>query len=69
MYCLDEHDHTCFQDGRCGLQELWTEVHVAVRGVFERTTIADLADRHRRVAPEPPLWSPEDLLRHSGHPN
>jgi Rrf2 family cysteine metabolism transcriptional repressor len=69
MYCLDEHDHTCFQDGRCGLQELWTEVHVAVRGVFERTTIADLADRHRRVAPESPLWSPEDLLRHSGHPN
>jgi Rrf2 family cysteine metabolism transcriptional repressor len=67
MYCLDEHDHTCFQDGRCGLQELWTEVHVAVRGVFERTTIADLADRHRRVAP--PLWSAEDLLRHSGHPN
>jgi Rrf2 family cysteine metabolism transcriptional repressor len=65
MYCLDEHDHTCFQDGRCGLQELWTDVHMAVRGVFERTTVADLADRHRRLAPESPLWAPEDLLRHT----
>jgi len=69
MYCLDEHDHTCFQDGRCGLQDLWSDVDLAVRGVFERTTIADLAVRHRRRAPESPLWSPEDLLRHSGHPS
>src|SRR5918996_2237674 len=22
MYCLDPADHTCFQDGHCGLQEL-----------------------------------------------
>jgi Rrf2 family protein len=65
MYCLDEHDHTCFQDGRCGLQELWTDVHVAVRGVFERTTIAELAERHRHMAPGGPVWAPEDLLRHS----
>lgn len=68
MYCLDTEDHTCFQDGRCGLQELWGDVHLAVRQVFERTTIAYLADRHRQVAPENPLWSPEDLLRPSGQP-
>ncbi len=69
MYCLNNADHTCFQDGRCGLQELWGDVHVAVRQVFERTSIADLADRHRHVAPESPVWSPEDLLRPSGQPS
>ena len=62
MYCLDPGDHTCFHDSRCGLQELWGDVHAAVRGVFERTTIADLARRHRQVAPQSPLWSAEDLL-------
>jgi Rrf2 family cysteine metabolism transcriptional repressor len=65
MYCLDEHDHTCVQDGRCGLQELWTDVHMAVRGVFERTTVAGLAERHRRLGPESPILAPQDLLRHS----
>jgi Rrf2 family protein len=63
MYCLDEHDHTCFQDGMCGLQELWGEVHLAVRQVFERTTIADLAARHRRLGSEAPVFLPKDLLR------
>ncbi len=62
MHCLEEGDHTCFQDGRCGLQELWGDVHLAVRGVFERTTIADLADRHRRVATGAPLFTPSDLV-------
>lgn len=66
MYCLDEADHTCFQDSRCGLQELWGEVHRAVRDVFERITIADLAQKHRAVAAESPLWSAEDLLRTAG---
>jgi Rrf2 family transcriptional regulator, cysteine metabolism repressor len=65
MYCLDEHDHTCFQDGRCGLQELWGDVHMAVRQVFERTTIADLAARHRRLGSEAPVFRPQDLLRSS----
>jgi hypothetical protein len=41
-------------------------VHAAVRGVFERTTIADLARRHRAIAPASPLWSAEDLLRPAG---
>ncbi len=68
MYCLNPDDHTCSQDGRCGLQELWGDVDVAVRQVFERTSIADVAERHRAVAPMSPLWSPEDLLRPSGHP-
>lgn len=63
MYCLDPGDHTCFQDTRCGLQELWGDVQAAVRGVFERTTVADLARRHRAIAPENAVWSPEDLLR------
>jgi len=63
MYCLDERDHTCFQDGRCGLQELWGDVHLAVRQVFERTTIADLAARHRRLGSEAPVFRPQDLLR------
>ncbi len=62
MYCLDPSDHTCFQDSRCGLQELWGDVHEAVRGVFEHTTIAGLARRHRDLAPASPVWSPEDLL-------
>jgi Rrf2 family transcriptional regulator, cysteine metabolism repressor len=63
MFCLEPEDHTCFQDSRCGLQELWGDVHTAVREVFERTSISDLALRHRRVAPENPVWSPADLLR------
>lgn len=63
MYCLDPSDHTCIQDSRCGLQELWGDVQVAVRQVFERVTIADLAQRHRAIAPANPVWSPEDLLR------
>lgn len=63
MYCLDPADHTCSQDARCGLQELWGDVQAAVRGVFEKVTIADLAMRHRSIAPENPVWSPEDLLR------
>ena len=63
MYCLDPSDHTCVQDGRCGLQELWGDVQAAVRQVFERVTIADLAQRHRAIAPASPVWSPEDLLR------
>ena len=62
MYCLEPGDHTCFQDSRCGLQELWGDVHAAVRTVFERTTIAELAHRHRQMAPASPVWSPEDLL-------
>lgn len=66
MYCLNTEDHTCFQDSRCGLQELWGDVHTAVREVFERTTIADLARRHRRLAPASPLWSAEDLLHPAG---
>jgi Rrf2 family protein len=61
MYCLNPEDHTCFQDSRCGLQELWSDVHSAVRHVFERTTIGDLAGRHQRMAAGP-VWSPEDLL-------
>ncbi len=63
MFCLDPGDHSCFQDARCGLQELWVDVQGAVREVFERLTIADLAFKHRGLAPENPVWSPEELLR------
>jgi Rrf2 family protein len=65
MYCLSPEDHTCYQDSRCGLQELWGDVHAAVRTVFERTTISDLAKRHREVARRNPLWSADDLLHPS----
>jgi Rrf2 family protein len=62
MNCLNDADHDCFQDSRCGLQELWGDVHVAIREVFERTTIADLAERHQRMA-KPPVWAPSELIR------
>lgn len=64
MSCLDTEQHeSCVQTSQCGLQELWGEVGVAVREVFERISVADLATRHRRLAPASPVWSPEDLLR------
>src|SRR5256714_14054346 len=44
MFCLDPADHTCWQDARCGLQDLWSDVGGAVRGVFERTTLAELGE-------------------------
>src|SRR5436309_15457337 len=31
MFCLDPSDHTCWQDGKCGLQALFGYVRVAVR--------------------------------------
>ena len=63
MHCVDHEDHTCFQDGRCGLQELWSDVHLAVRGVFERISVAELAERHQHAAGGRPIFRPEDLLR------
>ena len=65
MTCLDEHDHTCWQTGQCGLQELWGEVLLAIRQVLEKTTLAELAERHRRAA-ERPVWSPDELIRPRG---
>jgi Rrf2 family protein len=61
MYCLDPEDHTCVQDAKCGLQELWGDVYSAVRQVFERTTISALAERHRRIAT--PIFTPAELTR------
>src|SRR5438477_12959390 len=62
MFCLEPSDHTCFQDSRCGLQGFWADVARAVQDVFERTTVADLAARHRKMAPGPVVLSPEQLL-------
>src|SRR5947209_10949407 len=59
MFCLDPGDHTCWQDSRCGLQDLWGDVRVAVRGVFERITLAELASRHRRIAQ--PVFTAEEI--------
>ncbi len=67
MNCLDPEDHTCFADSHCGLQELWGDVRVAIRQVFEQTTLASLAERHARAA-EAPVWSPDELLRHPAEP-
>ena len=60
MTCLDAGDHTCFQDAKCGLQELWGDVHLAIRQVFERMTVADLATRHRRRMR---VFAPSELIR------
>jgi Rrf2 family cysteine metabolism transcriptional repressor len=60
MTCLSAEDHTCFQDSHCGLQELWGDVHMAIRSVFERMTVADLADRHRRRVQ---IFAPNQLIR------
>ena len=59
MFCLDPGDHTCWQDARCGLQELWGEVRVAVRGVFERITLGELASRYRKLAR--PVFSAQEI--------
>ena len=50
------------QDSRCGLQGFWADVARAVQDVFERTTVADLSARHRKMAPGPVMLSPEQLL-------
>jgi DNA-binding IscR family transcriptional regulator len=44
------------------LQELWGSVHLAIRQVFEQTTLADLAERHLRRT-EAPIWTATDLIR------
>jgi len=62
MHCLEVEDHRCFADSHCGLQELWGDVDLAIRRVFESTTLADLAERHRRLV-ERPMWAPDELLR------
>lgn len=62
VFCLEPSDHTCFQDSRCGLQGFWGDVARAVQQVFDETTVADLAARHRRMAPGPVVVSPERLL-------
>jgi Rrf2 family protein len=54
MYCLEPHDERCVQSHQCGLQELWMRVESAVRAVFEQTTLADIAMRHREL--QPLLW-------------
>ncbi|HZB01926.1 MAG TPA: Rrf2 family transcriptional regulator [Actinomycetota bacterium] len=62
MFCLEPSNHTCFQDTRCGLQGFWADVARAAQAVFDQTTVADLAARHRRMTPGPVLVSPEQLL-------
>jgi Rrf2 family protein len=62
MTCLEPDDHTCFADSRCGLQGFWADVATAVERVFDQTTIADLARRHRLVDPGRTLIAPDRLL-------
>jgi Rrf2 family protein len=61
MGCLSAEDHTCFADAQCGLQELWGDVQVAIRQVFERMTLADMVAKHRKLT-ERPIFAPVDLL-------
>src|SRR5580765_6633258 len=65
MYCLNVEDHTCFADARCGLQELWGDVYLAIRQTFERITLAELAERHRKFVARP-MFAPSELIRPSG---
>ena len=62
VFCLEPSDHTCFADSRCGLQGFWADVANAVQRVFEGTTVADLAARHRKMSPGRVMVSPETLL-------
>lgn len=62
MFCLEPSDHTCFQDSRCGLQGFWGDVARAIQVVFEETTVADLAERHKKAARTRPVFSPDELL-------
>jgi Rrf2 family protein len=62
VFCLEPSDHTCFADSRCGLQGFWADIARAVQHVFEQTTVADLAARHRKMSPGPVVVSPTDLL-------
>ena len=61
MFCLEPTDHTCFADSRCGLQGFWGDVARAIQGVFETTTVADLARRHQATAGAT-LFTSEQLL-------
>lgn len=61
VFCLEPSDHTCFADSRCGLQGFWGDVAKAVEKVFQETTVADLAARHRTMS-GPVVVSPEQLL-------
>ena len=61
VFCLEPSDHTCFADSRCGLQGFWGDVAHAVQKVFDETTVADLAARHRTMS-GPVVVSPEQLL-------
>ena len=65
MFCLQEEDHTCFQDSMCGLQELWGDVFVAIRQVFERTSLAELARRHQKITALP-MFAASELIRPRG---
>jgi Rrf2 family protein len=62
VFCLEPSDHTCFADSRCGLQGFWADVATAVQQVFEGTTVADLAARHRKMSPGRVMVSPEALV-------
>lgn len=61
MGCLSAEDHSCFADAHCGLQELWGDVHVAIRQVFERMTLADMVTKHRKLT-ERAVFLPSELL-------
>jgi Rrf2 family transcriptional regulator, cysteine metabolism repressor len=54
MHCLEPHDDSCDITHKCGLQELWSRVEVAVHDVFTQTSLADLIARHRAL--QPLLW-------------
>ncbi len=62
MFCLEPSDHTCFQDSACGLQGFWGDVAIAIKRVFEETTVADLLERHQSRGAGKPVFSTQQLL-------
>jgi Rrf2 family protein len=42
-------DHVSYTGAATALQEVWLDLRAAMRGVLEQTTLADLAERSRRL--------------------
>ena len=55
-------DPAVYDTANADFEAFWADVARAVQDVFERTTVADLAARHRKMAPGPVVLSPEQLL-------
>jgi Rrf2 family protein len=44
---------SCPDEARCAIRSIMKEVREVIVGIMERTTVADLCERHRRLQHEP----------------